>query len=110
MLSILFTCPTINDERGEKSGPISLYFFTHILKFDSQLSYFILFILFFETRSCYVVQAGLELAVLLPQTSECWEFRHVPPYPAHLLISWSYTTHSMKNMTFASSALSKPSK
>jgi hypothetical protein len=27
----------------------------------------------FKTGSCYVVQAGLELMVLLPQLPECWD-------------------------------------
>lgn len=34
---------------------------------------------YFETRSSYVVQAGLEpVAILLPQSSACWGYRCVP--------------------------------
>jgi hypothetical protein len=33
--------------------------------------------LFFETRSCYIAQAGHELTILLPQHPECWDYRYV---------------------------------
>jgi hypothetical protein len=36
-------------------------------------------------KSCYVVQAGLQLAILLPLLPECWDYRYAPPYPAALL-------------------------
>jgi hypothetical protein len=32
--------------------------------------------------SPYVAQAGLELILLLPQSSECLDYRSVPPHPA----------------------------
>lgn len=36
---------------------------------------------FFEIKSCYVeLAAGLELVILLPQLSQCWDYRDVPPY------------------------------
>jgi hypothetical protein len=36
----------------------------------------------FETRSCGVVQASLQLMILLPQLPECWDNRDVPLYLA----------------------------
>jgi hypothetical protein len=35
--------------------------------------------LFFKTRSCYTVQAGFPLKILLPQPPYCWDYRSVPP-------------------------------
>lgn len=35
---------------------------------------------YFETESCCIIQAGLELTVLLPH--ECWGCRHRTPSPA----------------------------
>jgi hypothetical protein len=34
---------------------------------------------FFETESYYVAQVHLELLILLPQPSKCWNYRYVPP-------------------------------
>jgi hypothetical protein len=30
---------------------------------------------FFETGSCHLAQAGLELSILLPQPLKCWNYR-----------------------------------
>jgi hypothetical protein len=38
-----------------------------------------------KTGSPYVAQAGLQLAVLLPQPPKFWDYRHVPPCLAMLL-------------------------
>jgi hypothetical protein len=35
-----------------------------------------------KTGSCYVAQAGLELTILLPQSSQYWDYRCVPPRSA----------------------------
>jgi hypothetical protein len=37
------------------------------------------FFFFLETGSHYVVQAGLELMLLLAQLPQCWEYRYAPP-------------------------------
>jgi hypothetical protein len=39
-------------------------------------------VLFFQTGSFYVAKAGLELTILLPQISECWDYRCAPPHLA----------------------------
>jgi hypothetical protein len=44
------------------------------------------FVLFYEAGSHYVVQAGLKLPNLLPQTRECWDYEHVPLRPALYLL------------------------
>lgn len=36
---------------------------------------FRLVLLYFETGSCYLVQPGLELVILLPLPVECWDYR-----------------------------------
>lgn len=38
----------------------------------------------FETESHCAAQDSLELTILLPQLSKCWDSRHVPPCPALL--------------------------
>jgi hypothetical protein len=50
-------------------------------------AWFVLFCV--ETGSVYVAQAGLELMILLPQPSECWDYRHGPPYLRVWCISWT---------------------
>jgi hypothetical protein len=37
---------------------------------------------FFEAGSLHVDQAGLEVLILLPQPSECWDYRCTPPHLA----------------------------
>jgi hypothetical protein len=39
---------------------------------------------FLETGSHYVVQAGLELVILLPQPPKHWDSRHGPPLLAEI--------------------------
>jgi hypothetical protein len=51
------------------------------------------------SRSCFAVQAGLELAVLLPQLPKCWDYRCVPLSPTSMYVSWQsfhYKRHEMK--------------
>jgi hypothetical protein len=36
----------------------------------------------FEIEFCYVAQAGLQFAILIPPPPQPWDFRHVPPHPA----------------------------
>jgi hypothetical protein len=38
-------------------------------------SFFVL-LCFFETGSYYIAQVGLELMILLPQLTKCWDCRH----------------------------------
>jgi hypothetical protein len=40
------------------------------------------FFCYFVTESHCVVQAGLKLAILLPQPPQCWDFRRTPPHLA----------------------------
>jgi hypothetical protein len=51
----------------------SLWFFLSLF-FSSHLR-------FFETGSHNVAQAGLEFAILLPQTPAYWDYRYVLPHP-----------------------------
>jgi hypothetical protein len=46
---------------------------------QSFLVYFLL-LLFSETGSCYIVQAGLWLHMCLPQYPKCWDYRCMPPH------------------------------
>jgi hypothetical protein len=44
-------------------------------------------------KFCYVFQAGLELTILLPQPTQCWDYRHEPPHPTK-------QTHSLRQSYF----------
>jgi hypothetical protein len=37
---------------------------------------------FFKAEYYYIVQVGLELAILLPQSLKCWDYRCAPSYLA----------------------------
>jgi hypothetical protein len=43
---------------------------------------------FFETKSSYVAQTGLELKLLLPQCPKCWEVGATMPGWNCFLILW----------------------
>jgi hypothetical protein len=51
----------------------SLVFKKHSICTENVQIFFFLRIV--ETGSLYVVQGGLELAILLPQPPECWDYR-----------------------------------
>lgn len=47
----------------------------------TQIHFLLLLHLFFETRSCFIVQAGLEPLIFLPQSPECWDQSIELPQP-----------------------------
>jgi hypothetical protein len=52
--------------------------------------YVFILLLFFETRPCYVAQAGPEFIIFLPQLSKCWDYRGVLPCLASCyLLIWT---------------------
>jgi hypothetical protein len=51
-----------------------------IFLFCDHFGFFV--VVLFETETHYVTQTGLELKILLPQLSKCWDYRQVPPCPA----------------------------
>jgi hypothetical protein len=56
----------------------------HYIVLSSLLNSFMITFFFFffpETGSHYVVQVGLEGAILLPEPPELWDYRLVPPHP-----------------------------
>jgi hypothetical protein len=55
---------------SKKSGNYELIFLGSFL--------FLLFILVFETGSCYTAQAGYQLIILLPPPCKCWDCRYAP--------------------------------
>jgi hypothetical protein len=55
------------------------------------------FVCFFETESCNVAQVGLKLSIILPQSSEYWDYRCVPPWLAFPLLRFKYY-HLWSNM------------
>jgi hypothetical protein len=60
---------------------IYLYLYIHICIFK------ILFIYFFATISPYLAQAGLEFVILLLQSLECWDYKHVPHNLQRLILN-----------------------
>jgi hypothetical protein len=42
------------------------------------------FSFFLSVGSCYVAWGGLELVILLPLPTNCWDYRHIPPCPAFI--------------------------
>jgi hypothetical protein len=66
-----------------------LFFFLFLLLFILYFSsclfgvccYCFVFV-YFETRCLCTALAGLELTILLPQSSECWDYKCVPPHLA----------------------------
>jgi hypothetical protein len=52
---------------------------------------------YFEKVPCYaskvpamLAQANLELAVLMPQPSECWDYRQAPSHLTPMPVSWRF--------------------
>jgi hypothetical protein len=39
----------------------------------------------------YIGQAGLELAILLPQFPNCWHYRPVPPHLLGVILDFSFS-------------------
>jgi hypothetical protein len=60
----------------------TLYSFWNTQEFFNGFWLCFVYLVFFEARSHYVAQAGSELPILLPQPSECWDYRCAPPCPA----------------------------
>jgi hypothetical protein len=46
------------------------------------------FVCLTEKSYHYAAQAGLELMIFWPQPPKCWNYRHMPLYPALFLISF----------------------
>lgn len=45
------------------------------------------YLVFLRQNPCYVAQAGLELEVIWPQLSKCWDYRCEPAYPTKRIVS-----------------------
>lgn len=46
------------------------------------------FVVVVETGPCYVVPAGLKcVAILMPRPPKCQDYWHMPPHPAHFVLS-----------------------
>jgi hypothetical protein len=61
------------------------------------------FVLYFETGSQHVLQAGLEFSILCPQPPKCWDYKCVPSHPAsqrfHLISTRMATIKKEKKIT-----------
>jgi hypothetical protein len=64
-----------------------------LYQWATSLALSFVFVYFFETGSWYVVQAGLELAIFLLQTPECWDYRHNLVF---FLIGLNFFTHFLE--------------
>jgi hypothetical protein len=60
--------------------PLSFFFSLSFPLSPSLLPSLPVFLSCLLTGSCYVAQAVLKLIILLPQSSECWDYKHVYPH------------------------------
>lgn len=56
---------------------------------------FILFCFKFQTGSCYVVQSGFKLQILLPHLAECSDYGCASLHPAAHFFSFSFSFSKM---------------